>query len=293
MRTGIIKDLPIADYHADFAVSKSGLKLLLDKTPAHYFYEYRSGKKKAKAPSPDKIFGQAFHDALLEPAIFKSAYIQAPAISKATTEFKAFKKEAAAAGKTILDEEDYEAIGHMSEAVLSHPTASQYMPANDVSIQTEVSFFWDDPATGVRCKARPDLLRTASPILIPDLKTCRSAGYEGFRRDIYEYGYDIQYASYSSGVDMLLPEESEDFLYICAEKEPPYLVAVYRLTPEFKAIGYARYRKGLSIVAECERTGIWPGYKNSVQEIHPPYKATREYDVSNIEDTDHAEPEGY
>lgn len=295
MHSGIIEGLPIGDYHADPAISKSGLKFLLDpeKTPAHFFYEYRLPNIKKPKPSKEKIFGNAFHTAVLEPDLFPNLYVQGPDISKNSNAWKEFVAEAELSGRIVLDAADMEKIDAMAERLNAHETALHYLPHNNENVLVEASFFWTDPATGVRCKCRPDILLRDS--MIPaDLKTVRSASEAAFKWDINNYGYDIQDAIYTSGVNVLSPDLVNDFVFICVEKEPPYEVALWRLTPKYKKSGYVRFRRGTEIFGHCEKKNAWPGFDPAVRDIDPPDRIFRELGITDTtEEEEPHEPEEY
>ncbi len=291
MRSGIIQHLPIADYHADPALSKSGLKLLLEKTPAHYFYQYRNPAAVKPETKGKKKFGQLLHDYVLEPELFKKLYVIAPPINKNKLVFKEMKKEIERCGKTLVDAKDMDALAEMAHALHAHPDAKGFLPKTNPEVQVETSYFWTDPATGLRCKCRTDT-RIPSLRKPGDLKSCRSAKEEDFARDIMNYGYDIQDASYTSGMNTMLDTEVEDFTFICIESEPPYLIALWTLPAVYKRRGYAEYRRGLEIAAACEKAGKWHGYHEGVRSITPPPRVLREYEFEQEEEDDN-EPEEY
>ncbi|MEH0158422.1 PD-(D/E)XK nuclease-like domain-containing protein [Limibacter armeniacum] len=57
---------------------------------------------------------------------------------------------------------------------------------------------WQDPITGIDCKARIDLLRERQ--LVADLKTTRVASLEGFISDAERFDYDRQMAFYGMAI---------------------------------------------------------------------------------------------
>lgn len=295
MLSGIIENLPIGEYHADPALSKSGIKLLLEKSPAHYFHQYRTPavmKRPAPKKGSDKFIGQALHDFVLEPRLFKDLYYHAPAINKNKTVFKALRKEMDAIGKIMIDQDEFDLVTEMAAALHAHPEAKGFFPSTNPEVKTETSYFWIDAATGLRCKCRTDMhipsLRKAG-----DLKSCRSATETDFERDIRNYGYDIQDASYTSGLNTMDGGEIVDFTFICIEKEPPYCIALYTLPPSLKRRGYAQYRHGVQMAAACEKTGIWPGYPEGVRQITPSAQVMREYGYETQQEEEGHEPEEY
>ena len=69
----IIHGLPNADYHASAAISKSGLDKIA-RSPAHY----KAAQEAEQEATDAMIFGSAFHDFILLPEIFQTAYTVLP-----------------------------------------------------------------------------------------------------------------------------------------------------------------------------------------------------------------------
>ncbi|MEK6880139.1 MAG: hypothetical protein AABY22_11045, partial [Nanoarchaeota archaeon] len=59
-------------------------------------------------------------------------------------------------------------------------------------------------------------------------------------------------------------------VFIAIESEPPYEVAVYRLMEAAIEYGELEIRNLLLEIAKCQKTGIWPGYADEVQDIALP-----------------------
>ena len=66
--------------------------------------------------------------------------------------------------------------------------------------RTEVSFFWDDPETGVACKGRIDRMRRQhNRAWILDLKSTDDASKPAFTRSVVNYAYHRQADWYETG----------------------------------------------------------------------------------------------
>jgi len=63
VNSGIIHDLPPADYHADPGCSASALRVIHNRTPHHLAMERRKPKKQTR----EMLLGTLIHDAVLEP----------------------------------------------------------------------------------------------------------------------------------------------------------------------------------------------------------------------------------
>ena len=77
-----------------------------------------------------------------------------------------------------------------------------------------------------------------------------------------EYGYVSQAAFYTEGVLKLGVMENPGFVFFFQEKEPPYLSTVLQIDDDALAAGRAIVRNAKKTLAECLKTGRWPGYNN-------------------------------
>lgn len=275
--------MSIEDYHAHPAISKSGLKTLVTKTPAHYWAEYRKAPDVVKKISREKIFGQAFHTFLLEPQEFKKRYAPNPGLNKNTKAYKEIAARVASFGGELLDHDELQSLVSMRQAVLRHPVAGKHLrhpPRGRIKKKSliETSIFFTDAETGVRCKIRPDEYLIDDKIIL-DPKTTADASPEAFAKSVYAYGYDIQRALYMKGVEQAMKVVVKDMLFIAVEKIEPYAVGVYRLDASYCDIGYQRMRAGLEIFAKCDKEKSWPALPPVVQDISPPAYLQGRYEI--------------
>lgn len=246
-------------YLADDAVSRSTLTTLLRKSAAHAQYELSHPKTQTK----EMALGSAAHCLVLEPDKFSRRYALRDLDGRTT----AGKEQAAkieAAGLIPLNASDWESCHGMAGAVMAHPSASQMM--RDIGTKTEVSLKWLDEATYVTCKARLDAY---SPGLVWDLKTTKDASPEWFERTLFAGGYHLQGAFYLRGA-AACQLRSTEYRMVAVEKDPPYQVAVYRLTDDVLQGASLEMDKALKAWAECLKTGIYPGYQAGVVDIGIP-----------------------
>ena len=148
--------------------------------------------------------------------------------------------------------------------------------------ESEVAIEWnEDGARGpVRCRGRMDHLRRAMRQVI-DVKKIVSAHPTTISRHIYDYGYDVQWAAYTSGVSKLLGCTADDISYILLfmEIEPPYVVTPVdmRLCHAYREIGRMRWDRAVMLWEQCLHTNRWPEYANSAIGVEPmPYVMTQE-----------------
>lgn len=260
---GVFPGLDESVYRADPGINISALKLM-DRSPLHAKW----ARENPSADTPAKALGRAVHMGILDPEAFAARVVCAPGFSKRTTagraEWDAFL--VANAGKTILSLDEMVSCEAMVEAVAGHPLAAKALATPGWS---EVAFFWVDPKTGLRCKGLMD--RYAPGKFGLEIKTTRSAVAEDFDRDIHRYGYHNQNAWYMNGILLACEQSGEaapkqaDPLFILVENAPPYGCAMRRLDPQASRIGELVNRAWLDRWAECVKTGVWPGYAETIE----------------------------
>ena len=261
LRSGIYLDLPDVDYRATKAVSCSVLK------------RFAEAPAKALVPSKDSAAmnaGRLIHSALLEPHKFDARYARTMLERRGT---KDWKEEEAASGKTLLKVPEFDELATIRDAVMSHPTARELLAPG---LEPEASVFWQDDATGLLCRGRVDGLRRDQRIIV-DLKTTVDASPPEFAKSAGNYRHHWQEAFYRRGVKAAAGGfEADRFIFIALEREPPFLIGIYELSPSAVAQGEREVMRALHEYAECERTGIWPGYAPEIVMVDLPMWAMEE-----------------
>jgi hypothetical protein len=161
--------------------------------------------------------------------------------------------DAALVGKIQLQPALMADIDAMVASAQQHPKVAEMLRAGEA----EVSYVWNDEATGILCKCRPDWLNEDA---IWDLKSRLDASQEGFSRACAKYGYHISAAFYVEGVRKLTGR-TLPFRFIAAEKDAPYAVAVYEASETFLRSGTRLVRRALDQLVKCRERGVWPGYQ--------------------------------
>jgi hypothetical protein len=286
---GIYDGTPAATYHAWPGASNSRLSDLR-RSPAHMIEGIRNPKPSTAA----QIVGDAAHLAILEPELFGTRYV----VAEQCAARKRGGERCTNGGKywvggdwfcgvhmkaddvpvpgpddpAIIPADDYDICAAIARSVRQHPAAAEMLRGRQA---TELSARWVDERTGVMCKARLDGVAPQWGTVI-DIKTTRDASPEGFQRAIFQYGYFRQAAHYLAAMNLLHEVDFQHFVIIAVEKEPPYAVGVYRLLDAVVQAGRGELDELLPLYAECERTGIYPGYGDEVQEIGLPSYAWKQ-----------------
>lgn len=255
-------DLTAEQYHADLtSISSTGLRELLDPgCPAQFHYD----RHHPKPPKREFDFGNAVHAAVLGKGS-DIVEIEYPDYKKADA--RAQRDIAYDDGKIPLLPKEKEQVDAMAAAILRHRQAGPlFAPGNGVA---ERSIYWTDPATGVRCRVRPDWLIVRPEItVVVDLKTTTDANPTACSKAIAAYSYHQQGALYLDGVTAAgLAPEGARFLFVFQSKKAPYLVTVRELGDQDQDIGRARNERALRLYADCEATGMWPDWTGPVDEI--------------------------
>lgn len=132
--------------------------------------------------------GSSFHAALLEPEQFKSNYVVLDRRKKSEV------SEATEDGKTVISHEMYRKICLMLEGISRNGLALDLLQSLDIK---EHVCLWDNPETGLSCKAKIDGYSTKKGYLV-DIKT--SSDVPSFEKRFFSSSYDMQLAFYAEGI---------------------------------------------------------------------------------------------
>lgn len=251
-RDGLVHGLPEHEYHHGPELSSTGAKTIL-RSPAHYQWEQTHRTEKAAFD-----FGHAVH-ALVLGIGMDVEVIPGPWTTKTAKEAVA---AARAAGCVPIKPEDWQHAKTAAAAVAEHPIAGPLFSTGE----PEVSMFWTDPDTGVRCRGRLDWLRATGRLLAVDLKTVQTADPKTFGRTAASFSYDLQTEMYAQGYQAITGERPAS-LHVLVEVDPPHAVSVVQLDDEALRIGALKVRAALERYRDCTETGQWPAYDPTT--IHP------------------------
>ncbi|MGV9756987.1 PD-(D/E)XK nuclease-like domain-containing protein [Streptomyces tricolor] len=254
-------DLTAEQYHADrTSISSSGLRALLPPgCPAQFKYD----RDNPRPPKKEFDFGHVSHKLVLGEGS-QVEIVEYP--DWRTLDARDQRDAAHAEGRIPILSKDYEVAEAMADAVRRHPIAGPlFQPGTG---RAELSIFWTDQETGVRCRIRPDWLKELPGLaLCADYKSCRDANPEAVSRAIRDYSYHQQDALYVDGIWAALDPTDVRMIFVFQSKTPPYLITVRELAQQDRDIGRARNQHALRLYADCERTGIWPDWTGPVTEI--------------------------
>jgi len=286
--SGIIPNLPAAEYHARPEISKHGLDDF-HRCPA--WFKYR--RENPQETTPALRWGSIVDEAVFTPTEFarNSVVLPADAPSRPTERNRKAKKpseetiraiefwdkfDAENAGKDVITAEENATLNATVAAIQNHTSAARLFTTGERLVQS--SLFWSDPQTGVAMRARPDMIVRRSGHerdIIVDLKTAESAEREAFGKAANTWRYHVQAAIYTAAWKQITGRDAA-FVFVVVEKKEPYLVACYVASARMLVTGEKHFRRDLAAYAECLQSGNWPGYADTIQELELPVWADRD-----------------
>lgn len=273
-------DLSNADYHAQKdVISSSQIGTACEKSWAHFFLECEPSNPNRKIKESTKAMddGTAQHLYLLEPEKFHDTWLVLPeGINLRTNDGKAVRDEyearAAKVGGGVVKAEELENIIGMAKALERQEielAGKSYVLKDLFNIgKPEESFFWTDPATGIMCRVRPDW-RIPDLKVIISYKTTRNAQTGPFNAQAGSSYYWMREAMYLDGLRAVLKEEYQ-VVIVGQEKIEPWLGQAFCYQPHELEAAREVYLQKLRELAECRKTGVWPGYSKRLQELSIP-----------------------
>ena len=257
-------ELTNEEYHGDkTAVSSSVLKRF-EKSAASVLCYYMTRDHEDEAEH--FRLGRAIHCASLEPKKFIEVVVKQPEFS-GTGSRKEKADWIAAQAKTamILKEKEFLQVEGMVNSILEYPDAVSFMNRG----VPEISGYYRDPITGIKCKLRPDLWDEELGILL-DVKSCVDCSPYAFSKKIKDYGYHLSMAMYSEGIYQITGKRPKDCIFLAVEKKPPYECAIYFCKPEMLQKGYEEYNFAMQKLKFCLETKTWPRRQSEGEEIDLP-----------------------
>ena len=260
LKTGIYPDLNRAAYEALDAINIS--TLLHGPTMAHvkYYLDHRTQEE-----SDALTFGTALHLAVFEPSEYERRVKEK--LDGRTKEGKAQKAGCEGSDTILLPGDALSALIQMRDKLRAHPGAKELLEAPG---RGEMALVWQDPETGLWCKALLDRYCTWRGWgTISDLKSTDDASPRGFMKTVVNYNYHTRAAYYLDGLDVIAPANRR-FAWIVQEKDAPYEIGMYEPDDECLKEGRRVYRALLNQYAQSKKSNEWPGYSPGLEPLSLP-----------------------
>lgn len=259
-------------YHEGPGLSSSALKELL-KSGAHYS-AYTQIENEG---STEMRIGSLVHCMILEPEKVKDSFYVGEYIRRYGKEFdNAIER---AGSKEVVSREEYDISQQIVESFIHESKDHPSFNGEEYKLlegQKEMSFYWEDPKTGILCKCRPDNITNDGVIV--DIKTTKDATAEAFQRSIMNYGYHLSAAFYLRGVratlgacnpkpDIMPPKF---FVLVVIETKPPFAFQTFYFSEAALLLGDSEVDRALETYSACVTADKWQGYSKKMVEIDLP-----------------------
>lgn len=277
--------MSMAHYHSQRccpgpSVSSTGIRTAALQSPLAFWKT--SGMNPDRYPereiSDSLILGRAAHALILGDEVFDEHFIYVPkgsprrptapqvAAFQRDGKWSAAAKEGAefwaefddrAAGRLLLKEEQVEKIMRMAENLNANPLCVEILKSDLI----EISMIWQDEATGLWIKSRPDCI-PSNGYDFGDLKTFAPKSKDlrlAAIRSTTDYGYPMQLALAAEGAEILFRVTAEKCGLVFVATAEPYEPIPLEIDAE--ALHWARLLNhlGLKRIAHGLETGDWPG----------------------------------
>lgn len=222
--------LPEDEYHAADGFGSTTVKVAYDSPKALAEHLERPDFMKPKRAHFE--FGSIFHRMVLEPERFEKEYVLTekafPNYGLKTAKDYLAGLEQETGKKAIKAEDAYELL-KMHESVMAIPQVKKLLGDG---LKTELSYFADKG--DYIGKARFDI-QNDNVEMFGDLKTIDELTQDKIQKAMLNYSYDIQMAHYLDVVNRDWP-----FVFIFAEKKPPYKACLVVPSDDFRSYGFKR-----------------------------------------------------
>ena len=277
-----IFEIDISDYHSQctdgFSVSSSGLRLLEEKSPLHFWAEHVDPDREEPEQKKHFNLGQAVHTLFLGERGFYEKFVIQPETYLASdgkdkkwnnnaNACKDWNADQAGAGLAILTKGQLEAIEGMARMLGREPMIKEH---GLLSGFIERSLIWKDRETGIWLKARPDVIPPIEKTIV-DLKTIgTSASDDDCSKSLGARGYYMQLALVNMGMEALLGRTIEEFILLFVETSKPYAYNIKPIDQRAIYLGECQIRRALRTLAGCLERDHWPTYKGNGHHAYLP-----------------------
>lgn len=127
----------------------------------------------------------------------------------------------------------------------------------------EVSFYAEDPETGLPVKVRPDGFQIAENIgvdAVISFKTTQAGDLRKFFYDTAAYQYELSEGMYQEVISHVTGREVKTTIMVMLQTVEPYMCAVLWWDAEDLENGKYKYRHAMSTIKDCYDSGKFPGF---------------------------------
>lgn len=277
---GVYHGLPMSVYRQAPGVANSTLQHV--NPPARCLHHLT---QPPEDPTVDMVLGTLLHDAILRqpsqaiavpPETYPSAKDGPKPWNFNAHYCQDWRRDQQEAGRIVLKQAQLDEVNGCIRAILARPECAAIFAAGDA----EVSVFTRRDPPGILTKHRVDWVPRSTNYLV-DIKKVSQGNAEpvAFAKLAVERGYHRQAHGYITGwnAETGPADKREHMAFIVVESEPPHLVSIVYLDAATMESARVTYEARLAKFAECEKTGVWPGYGTGYQfPVTPAYALARD-----------------
>jgi len=179
--------------------------------------------------------------------------------------YEVAQHEAACLGIQVVSGDEAKGFYAMAANVAAHPIAGLLLKHGT---HREIGVRWYDEATGIQCKAKPDLITRCEihgKRVVVDYKSALEPYPEVFGRSVAKWKYHRQGAHYSAGVEACLgTDPGYIFALVVVGSEPPHEVFVYLIDGADMERGQRERNALLADISKRIDSGDWTHVASSV-----------------------------
>jgi PDDEXK-like domain of unknown function (DUF3799) len=222
----------------------------------------------------DRVWYNLTHCAILEPHRLDTDYVLIPRnalrrLPKSIEEYKNVTDEIRDSyqywksfdskneGKIQISQEDMDAALHIRDNAMKLRCVTELLSG----AKFEISAFAIDPITGLKIRARADVLRNK---MIVDIKNCTDARVHAFNKQIGAMGYHLQMAHYRETFREADGNDRPWAAFIAIEDKAPYGIQCHPMDEAWMDQGIKERRELLLKVKECQERNVWPVYPDEM-----------------------------
>lgn len=268
-------DAYINDPAPEPSLNASIAHTLLTATPAHARMAHpRLNPQQEREDSSRLDLGTIAHGLLLEDDSSRVQVINAD--DWKTKAAREQRDEARILGMVPILAADFETVQDIVNAAKDAIAVSEVAADFETAIP-EQTLLWNE--ADIWCRCRPDKA-TPDWRIVFDYKTAAGTAHPAVwaKSSMVRYGYDLQAAMNLRGVQSLGLAQRTTFIFLVQEIEPPYVLSIVSLAPEWLKLAEDKLRIAMSVWKGCMRKNEWPGYPSRVAYVEPPAFAQMDWD---------------
>lgn len=252
------------------ALTSSGIKTLIAKTPA----DYRYGKPKVATKAMS--LGDVAHQLALGDG---KGFAIGEWDAWRKNEAKDFKAAAIAEGKVPILREEYEAASDLAVVIIRAIRETLYdigqsygmtEPKDGWPYQTEVVFAWqEETAHGpIWCTGMMDVW-CEQLLTILDPKVSKYIHDGIIDRQMAAMSWDCQSTFYRRGIEAIFPQHAGrvDFANVIVSPEEPFLWRAVGIDEEARYSCQVEIDRIAALFARCQRADEWPGFPRGIKKL--------------------------